>query len=230
MRERPEIALGVGGSPHGDRRGRAAVAESSRRSARARPASPSTNRHPVLGDEHGNRRHHASADLGDGRDDDDGTVRPTVTHASSSWRASGLSSSAPRDEERLTRRPWRKSSPAAEVATESADGLDRAEIVMGHAPCAARWIAARCADRCRSGRGCRSCAPRSLRASASCSSQQRRGRHDLARLAVAALRHLLGDPRLLQRVVAVGRRPSMVVTSCRRRCRPASRRSASARR
>src|SRR6267143_506777 len=37
---------------------------------------------------------------------------------------------------------------------------------------------------------------------------EERGRgHDLARLAVAALRHLLGDPRLLQRVIALGRQP-----------------------
>src|SRR5881296_2569922 len=37
--------------------------------------------------------------------------------------------------------------------------------------------------------------------------KQRRRGHDLARLAVAALRHLLGDPRLLQRMIAVGRQP-----------------------
>src|SRR6267143_2063215 len=37
--------------------------------------------------------------------------------------------------------------------------------------------------------------------------KQRRRGHELARLAVAALRHLLGDPRLLQRVIAVGRKP-----------------------
>src|SRR5467141_753613 len=37
---------------------------------------------------------------------------------------------------------------------------------------------------------------------------EERGRgHDLARLAVAALRHLLGDPSLLQRVIALGRQP-----------------------
>ena len=42
--------------------------------------------------------------------------------------------------------------------------------------------------------------------------EQRRRLHDLAGLAVAALRHLLGDPRLLQRMAAVGDRPSMVVT------------------
>src|SRR6266513_293031 len=37
---------------------------------------------------------------------------------------------------------------------------------------------------------------------------EQRGRsHDLARLAVAAMRHLLGDPRLLQRMIAVGRQP-----------------------
>jgi len=41
--------------------------------------------------------------------------------------------------------------------------------------------------------------------------KQRRRGHDLARLAVAALRHLLGDPRLLQRVIALGDSPSMVV-------------------
>ena len=64
------------------------------------------------------------------------------------------------------------------------------------------------ADRCRSGRYCRPCARRSrsrdgvlLRASSV-------GRlHDLAGLAVAALRHLLGDPGLLQRMAAVGRQP-----------------------
>src|SRR5216684_5688542 len=37
--------------------------------------------------------------------------------------------------------------------------------------------------------------------------KQRRRGHDLARLAVAALRHLLGDPRFLQRMIAVGRQP-----------------------
>src|SRR5207302_1367593 len=35
--------------------------------------------------------------------------------------------------------------------------------------------------------------------------EQCRGGHDLARLAVAALRHLLGDPRLLQRMIALRR-------------------------
>src|SRR6266568_1332568 len=35
--------------------------------------------------------------------------------------------------------------------------------------------------------------------------EQRRGAHELARLAVAALRHALGEPRALQRVHAVGR-------------------------
>src|SRR5882672_8515435 len=37
--------------------------------------------------------------------------------------------------------------------------------------------------------------------------EQCRSGHDLARLAVAALRHLLGDPRLLQRMIALGRQP-----------------------
>ena len=41
--------------------------------------------------------------------------------------------------------------------------------------------------------------------------QQRGCLHDLAGLAVAALRDLLGDPRLLQRMLALGVRPSMVV-------------------
>jgi hypothetical protein len=42
--------------------------------------------------------------------------------------------------------------------------------------------------------------------------QQRGGAHDLARLTVAALRHLLVDPRLLHRVqVSPSARPSMVV-------------------
>ena len=35
--------------------------------------------------------------------------------------------------------------------------------------------------------------------------EQRRRRHDLPRLAVAALRHFFGDPRFLQRMAAVGR-------------------------
>src|ERR1035437_9302089 len=35
--------------------------------------------------------------------------------------------------------------------------------------------------------------------------QERRRRHDLSRLAVAALRHILGEPGLLHRVLAVGR-------------------------
>src|SRR5262249_17353853 len=37
--------------------------------------------------------------------------------------------------------------------------------------------------------------------------EERRGAHDLARLAVAALRHLLRHPRLLQWVLRVGREP-----------------------
>ena len=64
-----------------------------------------------------------------------------------------------------------------------------------------------CADRCRSGRCCRS-----SRSSISSSvgfgffAQQRGGGHDLSGLAVAALRHVLVDPGLLQRVAQVGRR------------------------
>ena len=41
--------------------------------------------------------------------------------------------------------------------------------------------------------------------------QQRRGRHDLTGLAVAALRHVSIDPRLLQRMVPCGDSPSIVV-------------------
>src|SRR5947209_3140580 len=37
--------------------------------------------------------------------------------------------------------------------------------------------------------------------------EELRGLHDLPRLAVAALRHLLGDPRRLQRMRAIGREP-----------------------
>ena len=36
---------------------------------------------------------------------------------------------------------------------------------------------------------------------------ERRRRHDLPGLAIAALRHVLGDPRLLHRMLAVGRQP-----------------------
>ena len=43
--------------------------------------------------------------------------------------------------------------------------------------------------------------------------EQRRRRHDLAGLAVAALRHVELLPRALHRVRAVGERPSIVVTS-----------------
>ena len=53
--------------------------------------------------------------------------------------------------------------------------------------------------------------------------EQRRGRHDLAGLAVAALRHVDLLPRQLQRVGAVGRQPFDRRDGCaRRRPRPAS--------
>ena len=59
------------------------------------------------------------------------------------------------------------------------------------------------AGTCRSGRCCRTSRRRSRhRSGFAILGEQRRRRHQLPRLAVAALRHLLGDPRHLQRVAS----------------------------
>ena len=83
-------------------------------------------------------------------------------------------------------------------------------------PCAAVWIAAPdCADRCRSGR-CWSSRRRCPRRSASASREQRRRRHELARLAIAALRHVVARPRPAAPCSrSPADRPSMVVIFCR---------------
>ena len=61
------------------------------------------------------------------------------------------------------------------------------------------------AHRSCNGRDCRPCARRSSSLGRiAILGEQRRRLHDLAGLAVAALRHLLGDPGLLQRMLALG--------------------------
>ena len=109
-----------------------------------------------------------------------------------------------------TAKPMTKPPPTSAPAFRNARRLSFGIVFMPAPPCACR--ARR--DESPRGRGCtcrsgKCCRPSPASMSASVGrlvlGEQRDRRHDLARLAIAALRHLDGDPRPLHRVTVVGR-------------------------